>query len=173
MDDIVQLKRRIDDIVFALSERLTNATQRKSRAEKEVESSKREIEVVAKAIQDFKPLQGFYGLLSTVQATAKAQHGDNRKIIVEILSARDTAMTNSEIAKIAYDQGKIKSKKGYKGVYATTATVLSRGKNIFVNLNGKWDLRERRKQVSLSAGYAVKPPLSTEVKTKIIAAETL
>jgi hypothetical protein len=152
MDDIAQLKRRIDDVVFALNERLADASHRKAKAEKEMESSKREIDVVSRALQDFKPLQGFYGLLSTIQAAApKAQHGDNRKIVAEILSAHHEPMTNSDIAKIAHAQGKIKSKKGYKGVYATTATVLSRGKNVFVNLNGKWDLRERRIRPSGSA----------------------
>jgi hypothetical protein len=145
MNDIAQLKRQIDDIVFALSERLTDATHRKTKAEKEVESSKREIDVVSKALQDIKPLQGFYGLLSTMQAVApKAEHGDNRKIVIEILSAHNEPMTNSEIAKIAHAQDKIKSKKGYKGIYATTATVLSRGRNVFVNLNGKWALKDRK-----------------------------
>jgi hypothetical protein len=34
-------------------------------------------------------------------------------------------MMNGEIAKVAHEQGKINSKKVYKGVYANIATVLS------------------------------------------------
>lgn len=153
MDDIAQLKKQLDDIVFTLRRRLTDASERKAKAEKEIDSSRKEIEVVSKALDDFKPLQGYYGLLSAVQAVApKPAPGSNRKNVVEILVKRGIPMTNAEIAKVAFEQGKIKSKKGYHGVYATVATVLSRGKNVFVNLHGQWDLRQHRD---------VKPPSPT------------
>jgi nucleoid DNA-binding protein len=146
MDDIAQLKKQLDSIVSVLRQRLMNATERKTRAQKEAESSQREIEVISKALEDFKPIQGYYGsrsALAAVMDASKTQPGSNRKVVAEILS-NGGAMTNAAIAKIAYDQGKIKSKKGYKGVYSNIATVLSRGKNVFINRSGTWDLRERR-----------------------------
>jgi hypothetical protein len=83
-------------------------------------------------------------VIVTANAVAKAGHGDNRKAVVDILSGNGRAMTNAEIAKVAHQRGTIKSKKGYSGVYATVASVLSRGKNVFVNANGRWDLKDRK-----------------------------
>src|SRR6266849_9006565 len=145
MDDIAQLKKQLDDIVSVLRRRLADANDRKVKAEREAESSKEEIKVVLKALEDFKPLQGYYGAVSAVRAIAAArtERGSNREIVIEILSRHGSAMTNNEIAKIAHAEGKIKSRKGLPGVYATVATVLARGKNVFVNHNGQWDLRAR------------------------------
>ncbi len=145
MDDIAQLKKQLDNIVSVLRGRLADANERKTRAERTAESSQKEIEVVSKALEDFKPLQGYYGLaVITTAMDPKVEHGHNRTVVVEILSASDGPMTTAQIAKIAHEQSKIKSTKGYKGVYATVATVLSRGKNVFMNHKGQWDLRERR-----------------------------
>src|SRR5579859_2605938 len=135
-----------------LQQRLTDATVRKSKAEQDAESAKREIAIVSKYLEESKPVQGFYKSLSaieSIQAAAKAQHGSNRQIVIDIMMRHREPMTNAQIAKVAHNEGTIKSKKGYKGVYATIATVLARGKNVFVNLNGQWDLKERRLKPSV------------------------
>ncbi|SRR6266851_7323578 len=148
MDDSAQLKKQLDDIVSVLNRRLSDAYECKTRAEREAKSSEMEIAVILKAVEDFKPLQGYYGSLSVAQAAiadaVRTERGSNREIVIQILSSHGGPMTNGEIAKVAYEQGKIKSKKGQKGVYATVATVLARGKHIFINLNGQWELRSRR-----------------------------
>jgi len=158
MDDTVQLKKHIDDTVAALTRRLANAHQRKAKAEQEAKSSDNEINLITKALQDFKPLQGFFGSVAAMAAVAAAtatERGSNRQIIVTILTKHGAPMTNGEIAKVAHEQASIKSKKGLPGVYATVATVLARGKDrVFVNHSGQWDLRLRPRpmnQVSLSA----------------------
>jgi len=143
------IKQQLDDVVSVLRQRQTQANERKIRAEREAESSKQEFDMLAKALEAFKPLQGFYGVANIAQQQAgspTAERGHNRKAVAHILSISLDPMTIMQIAQVAYDTGEIKSINGLQGVYGTVATVLSRGKtNVFVNLNGKWDLRSRRR----------------------------
>jgi len=163
MDETAQLKKHIDDTVAALTRRLANAHQRKAKADQEAASSANEITVITKALQDFKPLQGFFGSVTAMAAATDAKRRvSNRQIVIDILTNHGAPMTNNEIAKVAHAEGTIKSRKGLPGVYATIATVLSRGKNVFVNHNGQWDLSVRGKRISISAGVAAQPTLSAE-----------
>lgn len=178
MDDTVQLKKHIDDTVAALTRRLTDAHQRKVKADQEAASSANEITVITKALQDFKPLQGFFGSVTAIAAAAAAtsiERGSNRQIVTDILTNHGAPMTNGEIAKVAHEKGSIKSKKGLPGVYATVATVLRRGRdNLFVNHGGQWDLRVHTRKISLSAEFGVKQTtLDAETTVKIPVNETL
>jgi len=80
--------------------------------------------------------------------------GRNRMAIAEILREAGEALRISEIAKRAYEHGLILSKRGYRGVYATVATVLARNsKHVFMQLRrGTWDLRDRGRRLAMVSG---------------------
>jgi hypothetical protein len=79
--------------------------------------------------------------------------GQNRKVIVEILRKADQPLRISEIAKQAHEHGLIVSKRGYRGVYATVGTVLTRNsKHVFMQIRrGTWDLRDRSRRLTVFA----------------------
>lgn len=149
MVDLSEVKRQLEGLLASLHQRQSDALERKTEALKTADASSREIEIVTKALENIEQLKAFYSVAETVEALkskqGRVESGHNRKVIVGVLSQSKRPMKASEIARLAYENGSIKSKKGYKGVYATVSTVLSRnGKHIFVNLKRKWDLRERR-----------------------------
>jgi hypothetical protein len=148
MRDNAQLKRQLDDILAGLRQRLTEALQRKAKAEREAQNSAREIDFLTKGIDALQPIQGYFGL---ALESKKPERGYNRKAVVAIMSRANGSMTVSQIADIAFSESLIKSSKGRDGVYGTVATTLSRGKSVFVNLNGEWGLRGMHRDLKPSS----------------------
>jgi hypothetical protein len=152
MNEPSKLLHDLDAQIVSLGERRDEAEKRRQKARLEIQSSDAEIEALETAIRGLIPLKSFYASASakmvSVQPGERVEPGHNRRAIIEILSSHGSAMRVMHIAKFAHDNGKIKSVRGYDGVYATISTVLARNsKNIFVHLNnGRWDLRERRTQ---------------------------
>jgi hypothetical protein len=144
MNDMAQVKQQLNEFMATLSARRSAAQKRQQDAQQEIESTQRELEVIEKTFEGLKAATGYYSASATITAVPRVERGSNRNIVIDILTQHAAPMTNSEIAKVAHEQGAIKSKKGQKGVYATVATVLARGKNVFVNHNGQWDLRSRQ-----------------------------
>jgi hypothetical protein len=149
MNDIPEVKRQVEQLVTSLIQRRSDASIREQKALREAQTAKEEGDILAKTLEVLQPLGQFYSRMGIAQAQQETEgqvkRGHNREVVMDILAKAGGAMRTADIAKTAYEQKLIKSKKGYEGVYATVSTVLSRGKNVFVNADGKWDLRSRRK----------------------------
>ena len=148
MKDANQIKRQFEELFESLRQRRRNAEETRMRATKEAADAGNEIGVVDAALSALKPAQSFYNLAAFTDeqaAKSKVLPGTNREAIAAILSSNDGPMKASDIAEIAHKEGKIKSDSGYKGVYATVSTVLSRNKRQFFIQAGnhEWDLRAR------------------------------
>jgi hypothetical protein len=147
MKDIGQIKRQFEELVESLRQRRTNAEDIRRRATKETEDAVNEIRLVDAALAALKPAQSFYNLAAFVDsAKVKASPRKNRDAIVAIIEAKGRPMRAAEIAEIAHEAGTIKSESGYKGVYATVSTVLSRNRTHLFVQAGKheWDIRARK-----------------------------
>jgi hypothetical protein len=148
MKDANQIKRQFEELFESLRQRRRNAEETRMRATKEAADAGSEINVVDAALSALKPAQSFYNLAAFTDeqaAKSKVSPGSNREAIAAIISTNDRPMKASDIAVIAHKEGKIKSDSGYKGVYATVSTVLSRNrKHFFVQVGDhKWDIRSR------------------------------
>jgi hypothetical protein len=158
-----QIKRQLDALVALLGERRNAAIRTQDEAQRNLEQSKRELDLVNKLLTDLRPAAGYYSTLSVMPEAKRVERGHNRKMIVEILMAAAGPLKTIDIAKAAHEQGKIKSIKGLDGVYATVSTVLSRGnRRVFVNAEGKWDLKDRKtvKPVAVTEPQQSQPTMS-------------
>ena len=149
MKDTAQIKRQFEELFDALRQRRRDAEDVRMRATKEASEATNEISVVDAALSALKPAQSFYDLAAFTDQLAsksKVSPGHNRDAIAAIISANNRPMKASEIAEIAHKEEKIKSDNGYKGVYATVSTVLSRNRRHMFIQAGKheWDLRSRK-----------------------------
>jgi hypothetical protein len=149
MKDSAQIKRQFEELFEALRQRRRDAEDVRMRATKEASDAVSEINIVDAALSALKPAQSFYNLAAFTDeqsSKSKVSPGHNRDAIAAIISTNNRPMKASEIAEIAHKEGKIKSDSGYKGVYATVSTVLSRNrKHLFIQAGKhEWDLRARK-----------------------------
>jgi hypothetical protein len=147
MKDASEKLKELEAQIQVYNTRRADAANRKQKAERDVQISQQEYDALTKAIEGLMPLKSFYAVASVGEgAKQPVRTGTNRDQIVEILTAHQEPMTIAEIAKIANEEGRLRSSVGYKGIYALVATNLSRNsKHVFIHVNGgKWDLRARR-----------------------------
>ena len=148
MGELERLQQQLDELAESLK-------ARRNDTERLLESNRRELELLDKALEAFAATREFYSrqrsllaqldnAVSASTSTPRVESGHNRQVITNILLKYGRPMRAVEIAKIAHEQDTIKSKRGYPGVYSTVQTVLFRNnKRIYTNTNGQWDLRVR------------------------------
>lgn len=134
MADATQAKRQAQNLLETLLQLQSENAQHRMQAQQELQRCEREDAILAAAIAGIRPIRNL------IEPAAEAAPGHNRKVISDILKERGQPMKLAEIAKVAFESQRIRSRRGYKGVYATVSTNLARNKRLFVHDNGMWSL---------------------------------
>jgi hypothetical protein len=173
MKDSAQIKRQFEELFEALRQRRRDAEDVRIRATKEAADAVSEINIVDAALSALKPAQSFYNLAAFMDeqsSKSKVSPGHNRDAIAAIILANNRPMRAAEIADVAHREGRIKSDSGYKGVYATVSTVLSRNKkHVFIQAGKhEWDLRARKLTPISSPRKASAGAAETNIQTRAL-----
>src|SRR5260370_2488027 len=129
MSDISQVKRQLDELVVSLNQRRTKTFERRSETQRELDALNQELEVLTKTLEALQPAKSFYSIAAVSETrpepkakATRVEPAHNSKAIVEILTAAGKPLRIDEIAKVAFEQEKLKSLNGYDAGFSTVST---------------------------------------------------